>query len=321
MVNTVFRPTIINQRKPATAIKPPTYDFNLKTNYLTQSLNHIVYYDYDIPATVLQSDYNVILRELENLKNTDPTLYPTILNNVISTFQTSQNIYSDYIADQEAQGIVLPESTYSNLDALAKFTTALQTGEVPTNNDTCLENEELEMVLYKLYKNVGVELEGLLNMFSDGNLEELKKDLNYEAYSKLSVLLSKESYPDSFGYTMIYNALNSALEGLYKSTLLDISYKDQVAVLSAKLKFCENKEGGSLLAGNATMSVVGLIRPEIQEYINKYGMPPGAVFDPQKLAAIVKQLYPESSSCGSDDSHSVTSSESITSSEADSPGM
>ena len=303
MVNSVFRaaqapymPYINVNPTPITPTEP-IYDFNLKTNYLTQSLNHIVYYDYDIPSPILQKDYNTILLELANLKKTNPALYPTILQNVISTFQTSQDIYSAYIQEQEAQGVILPEVTYDNMDALEKFTSALMGETVPPPEPTAADNAELEMVLYKLYKNVGEELEGLLNLFSDGDLAELRGELTYEAYSKLSVLLSNEAYPDSFGYTMIYNALNSALEGLYKSTLLDISYKDQIAVLTSKLKFCENKEGGSLLAGAGTMSVVGLIRPEIQEYITQYGMPPGAVFDTQKLAEIVKRLYPESNDC------------------------
>lgn len=306
MVNSVFRAHMCTPIKAITPISTnpttiePIYDFNLKTNYLTQSLNHIVYYDYDIPNTVLEKDYNTILLELANLKKTNPALYPTILQNVISTFQTSQNIYSKYITEQENQGVILPQSTYDNMSSLDDFVSALLSETVPTPESTNVDNAELEMVLYKLYKNVGEELEGLLNLFSDGDLAELKSELTYEAYSKLSVLLSNEAYPDSFGYTMIYNALNSALEGLYKSTLLDISYKDQIAVLTAKLKFCENKEGGAFLSGVGTMSVVGLIRPEIKEYISLYGMPPGAVFDTEKLAEIVKRLYPDNNDCPSD---------------------
>ena len=137
------------------------YDFNRKVKYISQILNRIVYHDYNIRLDVLQREYNIMIYELNKLKTNSKTDYQIVLNNIITTFETLLQIYNQYIVRVHIDGIVLPNNTYDNITGLKIFVASLKEASIPLiYNDRA--NEELELVLFKLYTNVGTDLEKLL---------------------------------------------------------------------------------------------------------------------------------------------------------------
>ena len=287
------------------------FDFNLKIKYITQSLNRIVYYDYCIDIDILKREYNIIIFELQKIKELSPTTYPVILNNVITTFDSLLQIYKKYIDEIHLDDMILPDNTYDNITALELFVVSLQEKCIPTIYiDKC--SQDLELVLFKLYQEVGNDLEQLLKLFSSGNFTKLHEELTYEVYSKLSVAVFNESYEESFGYTKVWEVINSSLEGLYKTALLEKSQRDEIYMLKAKVKMlekqCAGETSSALLSGTATMTVFAQIRPEIKIYISKYGFPVGGVFDAIKLSEIITVLKGETlepTPCGCDNDNPI----------------
>jgi hypothetical protein len=269
------------------------YDFNVKIKYISQSLNRIVYYDYCIEVDVLQREYNIMIFELNKLKILSPTNYQLILTNIITNFDSLLQIYKKYIDSIHNDNIILPDLTYDNITALELFIASLREKTIPLiYNDKC--HQDLELVLFKLYTNVGKDLEQLLKLYAGGNFAQLHEELTYEVYSKLSVALFNESFTESFGYTKVWEVINSCLDGLYKTTLLEKSQRDEIYLLKAKIKLLEKQCNGGgvgvLLEGTATMTEFAQIRPEVKIYISKYGFPVGGVFDSIKLAEILTSL-------------------------------
>jgi hypothetical protein len=210
-----------------------------------------------------------------------------LLKNIISTFEALESTFTKYIKRTEFE-YELPEFIYEHIDLLKQFIKDLYNESIPDQKIDKI-NEELETVLLNLYKNVGSDLEHLLKLYSTGNYTKLQEELTYEVYQDLSQALFKESYEKSIGYTNVYSALNRSLEGLYKSTLLEETHKNEIADLKGKLDLAKNPAGG-LLSVTAQMEVIAEVKPEILEYIQRHGFPEGAVFEPEKLAEITKRL-------------------------------
>jgi hypothetical protein len=269
------------------------FDFNVKIKYISQSLSRIVYYDYNILVDVLEREYNILLFELQKMKELSPTTFPVILNNVITTFESLLQIYNKYIDEIHNDDIILPDITYDNITALELFVASLREKSLPLIYIDKI-HQDLELVLFKLYQNIGKDLEKLLALYSGGQFKQLQEELTYEVYSTLSVALFNESFGESFGYTKVWEVINSSLDGLYKTTLLEKSQRDEIYLLKSKIKLLEqqSKGGGTgvMLEGTATMTEIGQIRPEIKIYISKYGFPIGGVFDAIKLAEIIVSL-------------------------------
>lgn len=274
-------------------IEETTYDFNIKIKYINHILHRIFYHDYDFPLYSMQNGYNIILKELYRVKNDDGNSndsvgnYNVLLKNIISTFEALESTFTKYIKRTEIE-YELPEFIYEHIDLLKQFIKDLYNESIPDQKIDKI-NEELETVLVNLYKNVGSDLEHLLKLYSTGNYTKLQEELTYEVYQDLSQALFKESYEKSIGYTNVYNALNRSLEGLYKSTLIEESHKNEIADLKGKLELAKNPSGG-ILSVTAQMEVVAEVKPEILEYIRLYGFPEGAVFEPGKLAEISNKL-------------------------------
>lgn len=269
----------------------PSYDFNNKIKYINHILHRIVYNDYDYPLYSMENNYNIILRELSKIKiNAEhDTLsnYNVLLKNIISTFETLESTFKTYIKRTE-NDYELPSFIYDHIDLLQEFIKDLYNETIPDTKINKI-NEELESVLNNLYKNVGEDLETFLTLYSTGNFTKLQEELTYEVYNELSQALFKESYEKSIGYTNVYSALNRSLEGLYKSTLIENSHKNEIADLKGKLELAKNPSG-SLLSVTAQMDVAADVKPEILEYIRSYGFPKGGVFEPEKLTEIMNKL-------------------------------
>jgi len=269
----------------------PSYDFNNKIKYINHILHRIVYNDYDYPLYSIENNYNIILRELSKIKlNAEhDTLsnYNVLLKNIISTFETLESTFKNYIKRTE-NDYELPSFIYDHIALLQEFIKDLYNETIPDTKINKI-NEELESVLNNLYKNVGEDLEKLLKLYSTGNFTKLQEELTYEVYNELSQALFKESYEKSIGYTNVYSALNRSLEGLYKSALLEDSHKTEITQLKARLKLAENPQS-NILSVASENPVIADVKPEILEYIKLWGFPEGAVFEPEKLAQIIKKL-------------------------------
>jgi hypothetical protein len=241
----------------------------------------------------IQNGYDIILKELFRVKNNDEHSkdsvgnYNVLLKNIISTFEALESTFTKYIKRTELE-YELPEFIYEHIGLLKKFIKDLYNETIPDKKIDKI-NEELETVLNNLYKNVGEDLEKLLKLYSTGNFTKLQEELTYEVYNELSQALFKESYEKSIGYTNVYSALNRSLEGLYKSTLIEESHKTEIAQLKAKLKLAENPQS-NILSVSSENPVIANVKPEILEYIRLYGFPKGGVFEPEKLAQIIKKL-------------------------------
>jgi hypothetical protein len=271
------------------------YDFNIKIKYINHILHRIFYHDYDFPIYSMQNGYSIILKELAQIKSDDGDgygndsvgNYNVLLKNIISTFEALESTFVKYIKRNEIE-YELPHFIYEHIDLLTQFIKDLYDEDIPDQKIDKI-NEELETVLFNLYKNVGSDLEHLLKLYSTGNYTKLQEELTYEVYNKLAQSLFNESYDKSIGYTNVYSALNRALEGLYKSTLIEEAHKNEIADLNGKLDLAKNPAGG-LLSVTAQMEVIAEVKPEILEYIRLYGFPEGAVFETGKLAEITKRL-------------------------------
>ena len=268
------------------------YDFNIKIKYINHILYRIFYHDYDFPLYSMQNGYSIILKELTQIKSDEGVdsigNYNVLLKNIISTFEALESTFVNYIKRNEIE-YELPRFIYDHIDLLTQFIEYLYDEDIPDQNINKI-NEELETVLVNLYKNVGSDLERLLKLYSTGNYTKLQEELTYEVYNTLSQSLFKESYDKSIGYTNVYSALNRSLEGLYKSTLLEETHKNEIADLKGKLNLAKNPAGG-LLSVTAQMEVIAEVKPEILEYIRLYGFPEGAVFETGKLAEITKKMH------------------------------
>ena len=268
-----------------------SYDFNIKIKYINHILHRIFYHDYDFPLYSMHNGYSIILKELSQIKSDEGVdsvgNYNVLLKNIISTFEALESTFENYIKRNEIE-YELPHFIYDHIDLLTQFIKDLYDEDIPDQKIDKI-NEELETVLVNLYKNVGSDLEHLLKLYSSGNYTKLQEELTYEVYNQLSQSLFKESYDKSIGYTNVYSALNRALEGLYKSTLIEESHKNEIADLKGKLELAKNPAGG-LLSVTAQMEVIAEVKPEILEYIHLYGFPEGAVFETGKLAEITKNM-------------------------------
>ena len=160
--------------------------------------------------------------------------------------------------------------------------------------------------MYKKLAGVVQTINTLMLEYSKGNFYAVANILTQQMYNKLSVALSNISvpankYPD---YETIRASSTSALGGLYQSILqysklvdtemqLDIC-KEHESILYDKTKLQEyiNKlnQNKRLFPESNVKATKATLKPEYAEYIKHYGFPPGAVFDPDKLAFIVQQL-------------------------------
>lgn len=148
----------------------------------------------------------------------------------------------------------------------------------------------IEPVLKSLHENVGVDLEPLMKLYTLGNMSELNSVLTYELYSDLAVKFSNEKGEFSEVYTKFLRMIMSFTEGLYRGTILYAECITQIKQLEKQIFQLKNPQKGAVMQVSATMNTVATIREEIAIYIKLYGLPPGLVFDLEKLGVINAKL-------------------------------
>jgi len=150
----------------------------------------------------------------------------------------------------------------------------------------------IEPVLKSLLDNVREELEVLLNLYTLGNMSELNSVLTYEYYRDFVVQLQLQNKNGEFSevYIKFGDMIMSFMEGLYRGTILYEDSITQIKQLKKQIEQLKNPQKLAILQGEATMNTVATIREELVIYIKLYGIPPGGVYEADKLATIRDKL-------------------------------
>jgi hypothetical protein len=146
----------------------------------------------------------------------------------------------------------------------------------------------------------------LLVEYSKGNIYAVANILTPKTYNSFSVSFASlaansSQYPE---YENIRKSIAFSLAGLYKSILQYSEYVNvqaQLDLAQQKVNILYNpellKEYISTMRGNrqifpesVVQAPVATLKPEYAEYIKLYGFPEGAVFDPDKLAGVLRQI-------------------------------
>ena len=140
---------------------------------------------------------------------------------------------------------------------------------------------------------------------ADGNFEALSTELTGEKFTQLSKELFdfKSSLAINSDYETIRRIIVTSFEALMRMVTINIAYlelQNNYEVVFNKSKILDNiellKEYIDALNNSSNLSIVPEIsiaapiielRPEIQAYIDKYGLPEDGVFNPDKLAELL----------------------------------
>ena len=125
----------------------------------------------------------------------------------------------------------------------------------------------IEPVLKSLDEKVGADIEILLNLYTLGNMSELKRVLTYEYYLKLALKLQNQKGKFSKVYTHLHSLIKSMFEGLYRGTILYDEYITKNKQLEKQIEQCKNPSKQFILQGEATMKTVATIREELVVYL------------------------------------------------------
>ena len=191
------------------------------------------------------------------------------------------------------------------------------TGLVSTNktvfgkniNLTLSNNDSSNQVLVAMYAKLAVvvrTINTLMNEFSKGHFYTVANILTLTTYNKLSINLanlaaSANKFPE---YETIRASSTSALGGLYQSilqysNLVNVEEqlalaKEQESILYDRVKLQEfiNKmnQNRQVFPESKVTVMKATLKPEYAAYVEMFGFPEGAVFEPDKLAQVLKQL-------------------------------
>lgn len=176
-------------------------------------------------------------------------------------------------------------------------------GNVVANNESM---NQLIVAMFKRLASVVQTVNTLMLEYSKGNFYTVANILTQSTYNKLSVSLSNlavaaNKYPD---YETIRTSSTSALGGLYQSILqyselvnveaqLEIS-RERESILYDRVKLQEfiNKlnQNKRVFPDSKVQVTKATLKPEYAEYVKRYGFPEGAVFEPDKLATVLRVL-------------------------------
>lgn len=183
------------------------------------------------------------------------------------------------------------------------------TKNVNSSNGIMASNNSQSVMLVGMYTKLSKLVETvntLLVEYSKGNIYAVANILTPKTYNSFSVSFASlaansSQYPE---YENIRKSIAFSLAGLYKSILQYSEYVNvqaQLDLAQQKVNILYNpellKEYISTMRGNrqifpesVVQAPVATLKPEYAEYIKLYGFPEGAVFDPDKLAGVLRQI-------------------------------
>ena len=169
-------------------------------------------------------------------------------------------------------------------------------------------DSKYQILVGMYYKLSGVvqTINALLKEFSKGNFYTVANILTQYAYNKLSINLAglaaeANKFPE---YEVIRGSATSSLAGLYQcvlqyAELVDTKAqlehcKEHEAILYDPVRLAEHiaklNQRRVIFPESKVRVIPATLKPEYAAYVKQYGFPEGAVFDPDKLAFILKQL-------------------------------
>jgi len=160
--------------------------------------------------------------------------------------------------------------------------------------------------MYTKLSKVVETVNTLMTEYSKRNLYEIENILTPQAYNSISMgfanlAANPVQYPE---YENIRKSSTTALAGLYQSILQYSNYvnvETQLELAQQKVDILYNpellkqfisnmKNNRQLFPESVVQAPVATLKPEYAEYVKLYGFPEGAVFDPDKLAGILRQM-------------------------------
>ena len=180
---------------------------------------------------------------------------------------------------------------------------------VNSSNGIMASNNSQSLTLVIMYAKLSKVIETvntLMTEYAKGHFYEVANILTPQAYNSISMgfanlAANPVQYPE---YENIRKSSTTALAGLYQSILQYSNYvnvETQLELAQQKVDILYNPEllkqfisnmrnNRQLFPESIVQAPVATLKPEYAEYVKLYGFPEGAVFDPDKLAGILRQL-------------------------------
>lgn len=179
-----------------------------------------------------------------------------------------------------------------------------------TFRQTLQDDNIFLLVMYARLSSYIETIKILFTEYTNGNFDVVANALTFSIYEEISLELNKlkmdeRLYPD---YEQLRKNYTHVISGLYQSilqysSLIDTQSKleqckERSAILKDPVKLKEYLEQlkQKIFPDSNITIVKASIKPEYLEYIKRYGLPEGNVFDPDKLANIMR-IDTESDAC------------------------
>lgn len=168
-------------------------------------------------------------------------------------------------------------------------------------------SSELSEKLRKLYESVGETLNAHIREFIENSNDVYDFEFDREEFVRISdAIVQNKSYNREFvNYENIRGVIANTLELLHTGIIVHTEKSDlevQNEALAAKANILDDTtllqeyinelQNRLQLFPEQTvqMTVAPMIKPEYLEYINRYGLPENAIFEPEKLGLIRLEL-------------------------------
>lgn len=171
------------------------------------------------------------------------------------------------------------------------------------NSDT---SDKILVGMYARLAGIIEMINTLMKEYSKGNFYTVSNILTRELYNKMSLKLSdlavpSNKYPE---FEIVRGSCTSSLSGLFQSVMQYSEYidiqtqleicKEHESILydREKLKDWINKLNNNkrMFPDSKVQATKATLKPEYAEYIKQFGFPEGAIFEPDKLAFVLRIL-------------------------------
>jgi hypothetical protein len=263
-------------------------DFISKFSYYIDALSTNMLYSTTINSTTKQyntsNSLNTSIVTDKGIIADTPTQY--ISNTLNTSSVTDKSIIIDTIANS-----VLSDTPAPGYNA-SIIKTNVQSETLQSVIDSIAADiltKSLELVLRNVYTNAGSQLDYFIDKFTQDLTTDLDTEFTYDVYQQLAITLSTLVFPKSGGYTNVHHVISQTLNMLWKTVIASKSQKQLIAQLEDTVYNLTHPQP-SLFEQTSSLGVVATIRSEIKIYIERYGFPPGGIFDTSKLCEIINEI-------------------------------
>lgn len=233
-----------------------------------------------------------------NILLINPTTKSVFMNNSTTIINNNTSINTGTTSNSTSGNITTNALSFE----FVNLSTALNSSVITPCDNSCTNYRTL------LNSNVFKTIEDLIEHYNTGDFQYLIDNLTIDNYNELSVeiydlILKNNNDPY---YEIIREYISDTLQALYQAVLnidniQDLTYKTNSLLEKNKIlsnykrlkEYLEHMKDsmGGIFKDFEVKVTTAKIKPEYQIYIQKYGFPPNAVFDPDLLAPILEFLY------------------------------